>query len=194
MTVPEETVPEETEPLLINGKPLEEYQINRGSYWDSSTGEQVTVEYVYVPMPEMTLLLHLAPNALRYSASYTVLEMVRQVRQYLLPALGICLLIFAVCAVYLCCAAGRKPRTDAVQAGGLNRLPLDLYGFAVFGCVAGLCVAIAEGGDYLLRQNVMVGCAFVAGMGYAAALLIVGFLFACVAQIKTPGGFWWAGA
>ena len=52
---------------------------------------------------------------------------------FLLPLIGICLLVFTVTVVYLCTAAGRKPRTDAVHAGGLNRLPLDLYlGLGIF--------------------------------------------------------------
>ena len=57
-TVPVTEVPVETvaeEPVLINGKPLEEYQINRDSYYDGYLNENVTVSYVYVPMPEMTV-------------------------------------------------------------------------------------------------------------------------------------------
>ena len=192
-TIPAETVPEETvpEPVMINGKPLNTYQINRTEYYDETTGEWTTARYVYLPMPEMTLELYVAPGALRAEASYDLMRVVRSIRGYLLPALGVCLLLFAVCAVYLCSAAGRKPKSDEIRPGGLNRIPLDLYGFAVIAGVTGLCLAIAEGGEYMLRQNVMVGCAFMAGMGYLAALLIVGFLFACVAQFKTTGGFWW---
>ena len=192
-TLPPETIPPETipEPVLINGKPLESYQINRANYYDPSVGEDLTARYVYIPMPEMTLELYVQPGALRSEASFTLMRLVVAVSRYLFPAMGICLLLFAVCAVYLCCAAGKKPKSDEIRPGGLNRIPLDLYGFCVLGGVIGICCAIAEGGDYVLRQNVMVGFAFMAGLGYLAALLVVGFLFACVAQIKTPGGFWW---
>ena len=192
-TVPEETVPAETvpEPVMINGKPLNTYQINRTEYYDPAVGDQVVARYVYLPLPQLQLELYAAPGALQNAAVYGVLQVLRAVRIWLLPVLGICLLLFGICVVYLCCAAGRKPKTDEVRAGGLNRIPLDLYGFCVLGGVTGLCLAIAEGGYYLLEQNVMVGCAFGAGMGLMACLLIVGFLFAFVAQIKTPGGFWW---
>ena len=192
-TVPQETVPQETipEPVMINGKPLDTYQINRTEYYDDTTGDWTTARYVYLPMEELTLELSAAPGVLRAEASYALMRIVRQFRGYLFPAMGICLLIFAICAVYLCCAAGKKPKSDEIRPGGLNRIPLDLYGFCVLGGVTGLCVAIAEGGDYVLRQNVMVGCAFMAGLGYLAALLVVGFLFACVAQCKAPNGFWW---
>ena len=190
-TVSAETVPEETEPMLINGKPLMEYQINREDHYDEALGENVTVKYVYVPMPEMTVELYLAPGAIRSEAVYTVLTLMRQIRGYLFPVMGLCLLLFAITAVYLCCAAGRKPKSEEVRASGLNRMPLDLYaGLAALG-IAGLVVAGVEGGQYLLEQNVNVGMAFCGGCAFFACLLIVGFGFAFVAQIKTPGGFWW---
>jgi len=190
-TAPAETIPEETEPVLINGKPLQEYQINRDGYYDETLGENITVEYVYVPMPEMTVELYLAPGAIHAEAVYTELAQVRQIREYLFPAMGICLLLLAITAVYLCCAAGRKPKSKEVRASGLNRIPLDLYAGAMGLGVAGLAVAGVEGGEYLLEQNASVGMAFCGGCAFLACLLIVGFCFAFVAQIKTPGGFWW---
>ena len=189
-TVPEETVPA-TEPALINGKPLDQYQINRAEYYDRGLQEPVTVRYVYLPMPEMTVELYLEPGALEYESFYSVLRMVRSVRGYLLPALGISLLMFAICVVYLCCAAGRKPKSDEVRSGGLNRIPLDLYFGLMIGGVAGLAVLGVEGSNYFLRQNTTVGCLFAASMAFLACLLLVGFGFAFVAQIKTPDGFWW---
>ncbi len=187
-TVPEETVPE---PVLIQGKPLGEYQVNSMRYWDTQRQENVTAKYVYVPMPPMTVEFFVAPEALNQAYLYTVLGMVGSVQRYLLPTLGICLLLMAVTAVYLCCSAGRKPKSEEVRAGGLNRMPVDGYGFLAIGGVT-LCALVAvEGGEYFLRRNVLMGCAFAAGMAFLACLLVVGFFFALVAQIKTPGGFWW---
>ena len=191
-TAPKETLPEVTEPVMINGKALNTYQVNRTTYWDSNAQETVTAKYVYVPMPEMTLELTVAPGALVYESSFTLLRIVRELRNYLFPMIGICLLVFAVCAVYLCCAAGRKPKSVEVCAGGLNRLPLDLYGFLAIIGVSCCYAVIAEGpGEYLLRQNATVALASMAAMGYLASLIIVGFLYALVAQVKMPGGFWW---
>ena len=190
-TVVAETLPEEPQPVMINGKPLDTYQINRTDYYDSSIGENVTARYVYIPMPEMTLELQVAPGALRSQSSYTLLWIIQSMSRYLFPAMGICLLLFAVCAVYLCCAAGRKPKTAEVRAGGLNRISLDLYGLLVCFGVAGLAAAMIHGGDYFLLRNVLAGFWFIVAMGFLASLLIVGFLFALVAQIKTPDGFWW---
>lgn len=188
-TESEETEPAETEPLLINGKPLNQYDISKSNFYDGS--EWMEAEYVYVPMPELTVELYVEPGALRNEAVYTVLGIVRTFRNDLFLILGGSLLLFAILAVYLCCAAGRRPKSDEVRAGGLNRLPLDLYlGLAVLG-ISGLAIAGVEGTEYLLRQNIQVGCAFAAGAAFVACLIFVGFCFAFVAQIKTPGGYWW---
>ena len=190
-TIAVETMPEETEPVLINGKPLDEYQVNSAEYYDLSAREQMTAQYVYVPMPEMTVEVYVDPYSAVDSATYDLLSLLRQFRNYLLPAIGICLFVFAVFAVYLCTAAGRKPKSDEVRAGGLNRLPLDLYlcggGFAI----ALIAVACVEGAEVLLRRDFLVACGYALIAAFAACLIFVGFCFAFVAQIKTPGGFWW---
>ena len=191
-TVPpteEATVPPTEEPQFINGKNINEYERYSAKYWDS--GQEMQAEYVYVVMPEYTLELYLEPDGLQYEAYYTVLELIRPYRNYLLPALAVCLLVFAIFAVYLCCAAGRKPKTEEVRAGGLNCLPLDLYVFLAISVVTLCILLMAEGGSYLIEQNLLVGCAFDIGMGFLASLTVVAFCFAFVAQIKTPNGYWW---
>ena len=125
VTVPQETLPEVTEPVLIDGKTLDNYQINRVQYQDSETGETMTAKYVYVTMPELTVEMYVDRSTMQDAASYDVLRMVRAYRNYLMPAIGICLLLFAVFAVYLCTSAGRSAKSEEIKAGGLNRLPLD---------------------------------------------------------------------
>ena len=192
-TIPptEEVIPVPTDPPVINGKLLQEYERYHAEYWDNDAGQTMNAEYVYAVMPEYTFELYLEPDGLAYESYYTMLEVVRQLRSYLFPALGICLLVFAIFAVYLCCAAGRKPKSDVIQAGGLNCLPLDLYFLLAISVVA-VCIALmAEGGSHLLRQNFQVGCAFDIGMGFLASLTVVAFCFAFVAQIKTANRYWW---
>ena len=189
-TVPAETVPEETVPVTINGKPLDEYQINTLDYYDPEDGEQYHARFVYVPMPDLTVEIYMTEAALRYRNGYEALALLQQFRNFLLPAIGICLLIFAVFGVYLCTAAGRNPGSEEVRAGGLNRLPLDLY---LFGGGFGAACIIAVGGELalqLLEQDFWAGCGLLIAAGALSSLLLVGFCFAFVAQIKTPGGFW----
>ena len=188
-TVAEETVPETTEPVLINGKTLDNYQVNTQDYHNGT--ETVHAKYVYLPMPEMTVEVYVDPATMYNAPMYALLVPLREIRNYLLPAIGICLLMFAVFAVYLCTAAGRKPKTEEVRAGGLNRLPLDLYFFGGAFCIALCSVYGSEALNYLIRQDLLVGCYAAAGLFFLASLIFVGFCFAFVAQIKTPDGFWW---
>ena len=160
-------------------------------YYNHSTGEHMIVEYTYEDMPAYTMEVQMASGALAYEYGWILLELVYDLQEYLLPVLGISLLLFAVMAVYLCCAAGRKPGTAEVHAGGLNCISLDLYcGIAVLGVMV-IGILGVEGTQYLLRSNTNVALLFALLMAFAACLMIVGFCFACAAQFKTPGGYWW---
>lgn len=102
------------------------------------------------------------------------------------------LLLFAAVLTYLCCAAGRSPGTDAVRPGGLNCLPLDLY---AFGVVMATIIALSLGQEILSwgsgeEELIPIATAILA-MGMAVSVMLVGFLFAFAAQVKTKGGFWW---
>ena len=191
-TVPVETVPDipVTEPVMVGDKPLSSYQINGIAYYDSTTGEEVEANYVYVTMPEMTVTLYIGDND-RDAAAWNLVKIVRQYRQYLLPMVGLCLLGLAATAVYLCSVAGRKPGDPEVRAGGLNRIPLDVYLVGGGGLIA-LCIA---GGvalmQYLMSSDVLTACCIGIALCYVGCLVFVGFCFAFAAQLKTPGGFWW---
>jgi len=190
-TVPAETIPEEPEPELINGRPVDSYQINRTEYHNQLTGERTTAKFIYLPLPEMTVEVYIDRDSVDNAEVYNVLRLVRQYRQYLLPAIGICLLVFFLTLVYLCTAAGRKPKCDAVRAGGLNRLPLDLYlGILVFVGAAVIAI-IGVGAPALLERDFLLGCTTAAVSCFVCCLLVTGVLFAFIAQLKTPGGFWW---
>ncbi len=196
-TVAEQTIPAETtvvipqveEPVLINGKRLEEYQVNHLNYLDHANGEWTTAQYVYLPMPEMTVEVYLPENAHRSDVLYDVLHVIRQFRDYLLPVAAGSLLLFAVFFVYLCTAAGRKPKCEEVRAGGLNRLPLDLY-LCLGALAVGCCVALLmEGNNVLFQVDFQMAWAVNAMGFYLCALIFVGFCFAFAAQVKTPGDF-----
>ena len=192
-TLPPETVPEETIPeiITIQGKPLDEYQINTQTYYDHQQNDVMTAEFVYVSLPQGSVEIYMTAAALRYQNGYKALALLRQFRNYLLPAIAACLLIFAIFGVYLCTAAGRKPKCEEVRAGGLNRLPLDLY--LLGGGFAAACVVVVGQELFLqvLDQDFWNACAMLAVIGGIGSLIVVAFCFAFVAQIKTPDGFWW---
>ncbi|MDO5400544.1 MAG: histidine kinase dimerization/phospho-acceptor domain-containing protein [Eubacteriales bacterium] len=186
----DELPPVPAAPPLINGKPLSEYQLHTGRYYDSELGDRVNITYVLLDSPACIVKLHLLPGAMEEDAYLPLLRVLQSYHRLLLPGLAVSLLLFAVFAVYLCCAAGRRPKSDEVRAGGLNRIPLELYFAAAAGAVTFTGMFIPHGLDYLLQKDLLVGVSVGMGFAYLSCLLIVGFCFAVAAQVKTPGLFW----
>lgn len=214
VTVPEttaETVPdttEETAPLeTLSANPTKpavtgtaapdvifaDGEAHTMEYWDDDAQKSMVVEYRYAQLPDYTVELTLAPGAYRFDGGYALLTQVWSCRNSLFFIMGACLLLFAVLAVYLCCAAGRKPGSEEVHAAGFNCIPLDIYlaggGLIIFG----LFMVIVQFNDAagLFTQNIQTLCAGMLMAGYAMSLIFVSFCFACAAQFKTPGGYWW---
>lgn len=214
VTVPEttaETVPdttEETAPLeTLSANPTKplatgtadpdvifaDGEAHTMEYWDDDAQKSMVVEYRHAQLPDYTVELTLAPGAYRFDGGYALLTQVWSCRNSLFFIMGACLLLFAVLAVYLCCAAGRKPGSEEVHAAGFNCIPLDIYlaggGLIIFGLFMAI-VRFAEAAD-LFSQSIQTVCAGVLMAGYVMSLIFVGFCFACAAQFKTPGGYWW---
>ncbi len=160
-------------------------------YRDLYTGETMVVEYTAEAMPVYTVEVFLSPNAVSYQYEWVLLGMVYKLQDSLIPILIGSLLLIAITVVYLCCSAGRKPGTEEVRAGGLNRLPLDLYLVAAGGGVILCFLAYAEGAPYLFEMDLQIGILYSLLVAFAASLLVVAFCFGFVAQIKTPDGYWW---
>ena len=214
VTVPEtaaETVPDTTEETLpletLSANPTKPMATGTAApdvifadgeshtmeYWDDDAQKSMVVEYRYAQLPDYTVELTLAPGAYRFDGGYALLTQVWSYRNSLFFVMGVCLLLFAVLAVYLCCAAGRKPGSEEVHAAGFNCIPLDIYlaggGLIVFGLFMAI-VQFYDAAD-LFTQSIQTLCAGVLMAGYAMSLIFVSFCFACAAQFKTPGGYWW---
>lgn len=150
----------------------------------------------YVQSPLYTVTVWFAPGSVQdYNGiSLDLYSLLLQQRYVLIASLAVSLLVAAVCIVYLCCAAGKKRAGDIPTPGGLNRLPLDLYGSV---CVAVLLVA------YLTTKEIVEEFLYYSAganwgwlaLGilpvFAGALCIVGFLFALAAQWKMRGLYVW---
>ena len=162
-------------------------------YWDDDAQKSMVVEYRYAKLPAYTVELTLAPGAYRFDGGYALLTQLWSCRDSLFFIMGACLLLFAVLTVYLCCAAGRKPGSEEVHAAGFNCIPLDIYlaggGLIIFGLFM-VIVQFYDAAD-LFSQSIQTVCAGVLMAGYVMSLIFVSFCFACAAQFKTPGGYWW---
>ena len=166
-----------------------EEAIEKFNYYD---GQDMIAEYVMESIPDgYTVKIQLAKGAMRDEFAWTLLRVAEAFRHILLEVLGVCIAVFALCVVHLCCSAGRTRRNNEVRAGGLNRIPLDLYlvggGFGVVGLVAAAII----GSEYFARNDEQLALVFCGACAYLSCLLVVGFFFAFVAQTKTPGGYWW---
>lgn len=148
----------------------------------------------YQDSPEYTVRVYMTPESI---ASYNGLpaeyiNLLFGLRLWLIAALAGSVLIFVLCAVYLCCAAGRKAGSEEIRPGGLNRIPLDLYLAICGGAVIGLIFLAWEVLDsWVIDEAANVGAlALVVLAGLVAAVIVVGYFFALVAQIKV-GKAWW---
>ena len=158
---------------------------------DLEYGYEYAVELAYFQTPEYQVVVYLQP-ALVDSFRVSLITMMYNYRYHFIGALVIGLLTFAATLVYLCCAAGRHAGSNAVYPVALNRLPLDLYATGGFLLEALLFWLLYEMIDACLSYGGNWAVASLIGLGaFAMALIVVAFLFACSAQMKTKGGFWW---
>ena len=172
--------------------PDEELQIP--SFWVS---DDTSIFYVIQEQPtkqDYTVVFHIANSGLGGTQADRLWSLADAVWRHELEvsvALGVCLVLFAALAVYLCMAAGRKPGSEEIRPGGLNCIPLDIYLAAVVLGAAGYVFCAAEGLRYFIQQSMLTFLSIYGYGLYAWCLLFVGFCFACAAQFKTPNFYWW---
>ena len=166
-------------------------EVYEGQYYDYMADTYVTFRYEIHNLPPYTVELYLLPEAVATEYGWDLLEQLWSCRVMLFYVLAGSLLLFAVVIVYLCWAAGKGSGSTEIRPGGLNRLPLDLYGLAAGGLLGLLVWLGMEGGEYLIRQESVMTVPFILAEMFIFSLLLVGFVFAVAAQSKTPEGFWW---
>ncbi len=195
---PEEALPEQMDDAveataITETEPVWDEGDDNIYYYPDDNGERQALHYTWEQAPEYRVTVYVSREYadMNRNPAWQLVGLVYTWRTQLMVGLGVSLLAFALLAVYLCCAAGRKPGTDVVRAGGLNRVPLDLYAFLVILGVGCIGVVFAEEADYLLELERTLALTIVGYGGYCCALMIVGFCFAFAAQVKTPEYFWW---
>lgn len=174
--------------------PDEEFQVS--GFWVSGDTD-TQVFYVVQEQPtkqDYTVIFHIANSGLGGTQADRLWSLADAVWRHELEvsvALGVCLVLFAALAVYLCMAAGRKPGSEEIRPGGLNCIPLDIYLAAVVLGAVGYVFCAAEGLGYFIQQSMLIFLSIYGYGLYAWCLLFVGFCFACAAQFKTPNFYWW---
>ncbi len=178
----------------VSEEELNNYLYTSITWQESPDGTQEAYALGFLQGPVYQVTLYLEPGAYIYGGSqhWQLLELGYAHRYNLLVVLGSSLLVFSALLVYLCCAAGKKPKCDTVQPAGLNMLPLDVYAGLVFLFACAAAIFCVEGlWDYFDRDLAWPVIGGTAVAGFLVCLLAVGFLFACAAQFKMRGGYWW---
>ena len=163
-------------------------------FWVSDNTE---IYYVVQEQPtkqDYTVIFHIANSSMSGTQADRLWSLADAVWRHELEisvALGVCLVLFAALAVYLCMAAGRKPGSEEIRPGGLNCIPLDIYLAAVVLGAVGYVFCAAEGLRYFIQQSMLTFLSIYGYGLYAWCLLFVGFCFACAAQFKTTNFYWW---
>lgn len=158
------------------------------SFYDSTAGSYVDYALAHVEAPAHTVNLYIAPDALVNGVVFEMLVLVWNLRYDFFWILAGSLLLFAIGAVYLCCAAGKKPGREELKPGGFNCLPLDVYGL-ILAAGAGFSILFLEEGTRL-THNIPVLVMYVGTILFVDCLLFVAFCFACAAQFKMPKAYW----
>lgn len=168
---------------------------------DYTFTEDNIVYIAYKDAPACQVTVYLSENAITalYGMDLSFLMALYDLRYVFLVVFFLMVAVFIGCVSFLSVTAGRRKKSDPVQPGGLNRLPLDLY---AAGAVAGiillilLCESIFNPYRQLLFDpNQLDGALTTAWIFQAclitvAGLLAAGFLFAFAAQAKAPDRFW----
>ena len=166
-------------------------------WYNNETGSYFDYYLRYEQSPEYQVSIYLPPNYIAYNSTtyWNLLTALSSMRSLFLPCLLIGLAVFAVAIVYLIAAAGHGRRTEMIRAGGLNRLPLDLYTMAAVGGAVGLCALGITLIDWFYYQEGLIlqpGLAILTALPFlGASVCAVGYIFALAAQFKTGQGFWW---
>jgi len=194
-TVPETTAATSDEPLYTLppvSEGVDYSYIENFEYMDTE-GNEHYMELGICDGPTYSVTLFVLPEAFIQNEYSWLLNFGYTHRYHVIWLLAGSLLLFAITATYLCCAAGRTAGTQEIRPGGFNRLPLDLYAAAITAVILAMSVVTLDviqwelSWDATMWPFLMIVCL----MAFAACLLIVAFCFACAAQFKTPGGFWY---
>ena len=163
-------------------------------YYETETmwenGRLVTYYMYYYEAPVYAVTVYLQEEVLDNSKLHILSEMYT-FRYTFIAILVAGLLVFAIGIVYLCWSAGRHP-DGTVCPGGLNRLPIDLYGVIVAVGILLLIQLLNNLTAWIRNEGPHLGNLSLAAMNILGMILLgIAFLMAFSAQIKTADHFLW---
>ena len=166
------------------------------TFW-TERGEPYEVTYIldYYTAPEYQVVVYLENRSV-LGTEYALMSLLYPYRTNFIPVLLASLLVLALTLVYLFAAAGHS-KSGEIHPVGLNKLPLDIYAVGATSGILLLLILLTElldsfgRGYYSIWDNIPL-CMLILGSSiFGIALFAIGFLYACVAQAKVKGGYWW---
>ena len=149
-----------------------------------------TVYLYYFAAPEYRITVYMQPEVLE-SSSLHILTGMYPYRYWFISVLALGLVLFAICMVYLCWSAGAT-KEGTIRPGGLNRLPLDLYGILVAGGMLGLVILFGKLLEWVGNEGPHPGNLSLLAVNLLGMIILAeALLFAFCAQVKVKGAFWW---
>lgn len=155
--------------------------------WEG-TGFTTYYHYFY-EAPEYTVTVYMRPGVLESSSLHLLTDLYPH-RYTFVAILATGLLLFAAGMVYLLWVAGRTGR-HLVRPGGLNRLPVDLYGVVTALGIYALIMLMRRVSAWVEYEGPHLGNLSILSVNLIAILLLgIGFLFCLSAQVKLKGFLW----
>ncbi len=180
--------PEKSSAFSGTGVPEGYLYYDTKTVWEGTS--RVLYYYYYFEAPEYTVTLYMQPDVLQ-SSSIHVLTALYPLRYTAIILLACGLLFFAAGMGFLCWAAGRT-KNEGIRPGGLNRLPLDLYGGVIALCEVFLIALFLTMWDWMQYSGPHLGNLSLLCLNlFVAIFLVIAFIFALAAQVKAKDHYWW---
>ena len=156
--------------------------------------QPVTVRYYDSPKYTVQVMMDQDAALNRYGSSVPLVELLYNQRYNMMWILALCLCVCAGSFVYLCCVSGKTCAEERPQLSGLNRLPVDIYALGA-GTLGVICGAVVTS---LVRSWLFSGEKFNSGnvvivsmLLVVISVLVIGIVYALVAQMKQKELTWW---
>ena len=115
-----------------------------------------------------------------YWNSFWIHQNLYDIHSILLPIFGISLLVFALCFVFLLCAAGHQSGKEEITLNLQDKIPLDLYLAAVGCCAMFFGMILLNGNPFSYMESIFLG---IIGL-LILSILALATILTCATRIK----------
>ena len=156
------------------------YVLENGTEWqaDASTTTENGADAINVILESyITTPPTVADN---YWNSFWIHQNLYDIHSILLPIFGISLLVFALCFVFLLCAAGHQSGIEEITLNLQDKIPLDLYLAAVGCCAMFFGMILLNGNPFSYMDSIFLG---IIGL-LILSILALATILTCATRIK----------